>query len=128
MSTQRKVLVQTCPQPRRTPLLPTPPAAAQQHVKRTLIPRPPPHSNNRYQYKNYLPRPMSINNYNQCPPLQILVITRLYPHLQGQFTLQVSVDLPVLIITFTDQFINLLASQAANQTQFTQQLWSTHTD
>ena len=132
MSTQRKLPTCTCPQPTlRTPLLPTPPAPARQHIRKTLILGPPPHSNNQYQYKQYISRlPNAAINNRQCSPLlpiptQRLVITRprLLQHLQGQFTPQVPIYLPVLVITLMDQFTNLLA----NQTQFKPQLWSTHT-
>ena len=107
------------PQTRKTPLLPTSPMPAQQQTKVTLISGPPQHNSNRYQYNSYISRP-----HRQWPPLLSSPPQR--PNVtQGHFHLHVPLYLPMLVITLTDHFVNLLANQAACQTQLTLQAWST---
>ena len=103
-SAQRTEPANTQPQPtHKSPLLPTPPAPARQHIKSTF-PKPSPFNNNRFHQQPYIPGLHTARFNNQCPPLlpspsyhHQRFITRPYPHPQVHFTLQVSTYLPVLL-------------------------------
>ena len=114
---QEKVPWHTCPQPtQKSPLLPTSPAPARQQIRKTLNSGPPPCCNSQYHYKQHISEPYSAKDNKQCPaPLpnlphlytirgrQTPVITEPHPQTQGQFSLQVPIYLPVLVLTLTGQ-------------------------
>ena len=122
----KSVLTHPYPQTRKTPLLPTLTMPAWQHTKWILISGPPQCSSNRYQHNSYISRPQNAPiHHRQWPPLLPSPPQR--PNItHGHFHPQVPISLPVLVITLTDHFMNLLANQAAHQMQLAQQTWSTH--
>ena len=139
-SIQRKVLPCRCQQPtQRTLILPAPPTPVGQQIRKMFIAVQPPCSNSQYHNKQHISGPCSARNNKHCPPLlpspshlhtirgrQGPVITGPHPHTWKQLSPQVSIYLPVIVLTLTDQFINLLASKA----QFTSPIpytWNIHT-
>ena len=110
-------------QTRKSPLLPTPSVPARSQIRKIPIPGPPTCSNSQHHCKQYIPGPYNAINNKQH--LQLLpsphqhtmqgsqrpIIIGTHRHTQGQFLLQVPIYVPILVITLTDQLINLLANQ-----------------